>query len=496
MKSIKSQSRIPTRYASLRTSLRARVAFGVALPVFLLLVVLSGIHYAREIKTLREQARIAALGMADVAHNSITHAMIENDNQHLLTTLREIGNLENILQIKLIGRDGVIIDPGSDQSIRLDLHLDEDEECQACHQFPAETRPKVVSLQPQENTLRLSAPLDNEPECVTCHSSDQAHLGMLLMDVSLSDIRAHLLEDLVSDVLLTIVSTGLISVGIFFLVDYLIVRRVYALQEKIGSYASGDLSARASKRTGREDEIDQLVTSFNWMADEIENFTKEQQALSKIRQQAIVEERERIARELHDGFAQVLGYVNAKSNAIRLMLSKERLEDADRHLQQLESAAKDQFENIREAIIGLRMASQVDTDLADALRDYVEQFNQMSTVNAQLVLPAGPVRDLPPEIVLHLLRIAQESLTNARKHAQASKIQMTLSHQDSTLKLKISDNGQGFSPREASQRRNGNFGLSSMKERAQEIGAELKIYSEIGKGTQITVFLDLDGSRR
>jgi len=85
----------------------------------------------------------------------------------------------------------------------------------------------------------------------------------------------------------------------------------------------------------------------------------------------------------------------------------------------------------------------------------------------------------------------QEALTNARKHAHATQIQVSLFQDNGALRLKIEDNGQGFSRREASRRNNGNFGLSTMQERANEIGAQLKIRSEVGVGTQVILKLDI-----
>jgi len=214
-----------------------------------------------------------------------------------------------------------------------------------------------------------------------------------------------------------------------------------------------------------------------------------------LRQRAIIDERERIARELHDGLAQVLGYVSTKAMAVRLNIQKYHLEEADRQLFQLEEAARGLSLDVREGILGLKMASQVDTDLVAVLREYVDQFNHLSNIPAEFDPPAEFAANLVPEEVLHLLRVVQESLTNARKYADATRIEVSLSQEGNTLCLSVTDNGHGFDLEQVLARKNGNFGLTTMKERTEEIGAKLEILSKPGHGTRVSVTFDLEGER-
>ena len=484
-------SGIAAKYSSLRSSLRARVAFGVALPVMALMIGVSIIHSWRELALIEEQIRSSAIQLGDVLNFSISHAMIIKDEGHLLSSFSDVSELENVHLVQIIGVSGQVLVTSEENSQQAPISI-EDPECRACHQHSPGSLPRAVELQTQTNILRISTPISNSPECLECHEETDHHLGVLLIDMSLSDVRSHVKEDLWIDFAITVFATLIISVGLFHLLDRIVVRRIEALREPLTAYAAGNYSVRLEKSAEIEDEICQLVETFNQMADEIARNALEINERSKVRQMAIVDERERIARELHDGVAQVLGYVTTKSNAVRIIMEKNRLDDADRHLQQLDNAAADLFVDIREAILGLRVTSQVDSDLSEALDDYVQQFNQMSEVNARLVLPADPMVSLPPETVLHVLRVVQEALTNARKHARATQIWVEVTQNNCLVHLEISDNGQGFTPRDALLVNNESFGLRTMQERADEIGAELSVRSEVGSGTIVNLNLAID----
>ena len=211
-----------------------------------------------------------------------------------------------------------------------------------------------------------------------------------------------------------------------------------------------------------------------------------------LRQHAIIEERERIGRELHDGLAQVLGYVATKVMAVRLMLKKSSLEDADKNLLQLEDSARSLLADMREDILGLKTASQVDSNLAGVLRDYMHRYNALSDRPVEFDLPQDDEIILDPGVVLQLTRIVQEALANVRKHANATRVNLNLRREGRALVLEMKDNGCGFDTAAALDGRTGRFGLSTMQERAEEIGAVLSIDSQPGSGTTVQVRLEPD----
>ncbi len=458
---------------------------GLSLPVFVALIVLSMAHYWREYELIQEQTRLTAVNLGDVLYSSLAHTMLIKDDDHLARVLSDISRLENVDRVQIIGASGWNIG-SADLSGQFDLL---DEECQACHQYPAGQRPRTVEFGKTSKLLRVSTPIDNRPECFDCHDAANVHLGVLLIDVPMGEFQAHLLEDLQIDLLISALATFLVALGVNWLVNRLIVSRIETLQKPMVAFAAGDHSARIQKRSTINDEICELASTFNEMADRIEQHTLDQEERTKVRQRAIVEERERIARELHDGISQVLGYVNTKAMAVRMLLQKERWTDADQQLLQLEEAARGLFMDVREAILGLRMSGRVDADLALTIRDYVERFNQLSDFHVQLDLSKPGELKLDPETVLQLLRIVQEALTNARKYSLASVIEVRLHFNQDALQLEVRDNGIGFNPEAMMAKENGRFGLRTMQERAEEIGANIDIQSQPGVGTQVIVNL-------
>jgi signal transduction histidine kinase len=226
------------------------------------------------------------------------------------------------------------------------------------------------------------------------------------------------------------------------------------------------------------------------MAEQLEQHRQAELVRTELRQQAIVQERERIARELHDGLAQVLGYVHTKATAVRLLLNRQQVAAAQAQLIQLEEAARGLFVDVREAILGLKMTGQRDLHLTAMLEEYAAHFSQLSDLQVQVdIAPALADLCLSSEVELQLLRIVQEALTNARKHAHASKVAIRVANGGPTMEVSVSDDGQGFEPDQDRGAGRPHFGLGTMRERAEAIGADFGIDSRPGAGTRVRVRL-------
>jgi signal transduction histidine kinase len=221
---------------------------------------------------------------------------------------------------------------------------------------------------------------------------------------------------------------------------------------------------------------------------------EEELKAARARQQLLVdEERERIARELHDGLAQLLGYVTTKAMAVRLMLENGQMEAANQHLFQLEEAARELFVDVRQAILDLKVMRETGAGLSETLTGFTAQFSRLSGPPVELALDPGVESlSLTPEVELQLLRIAQEALANVRKHASATQAQISLQIKDGVLALTVSDNGKGFDPDQVQATLRPHFGVGSMRERAEAIGAEFGLDSDPGAGTRVTVRLPID----
>ncbi len=202
---------------------------------------------------------------------------------------------------------------------------------------------------------------------------------------------------------------------------------------------------------------------------------------------AVAEERLRIAHEMHDGLAQVLAYVNTKAQAVREFLHTGRAAEAERQLDQLAAAAREVYADVRESIIGLRGAAGADWRLVESLGEYVASWQLDSGVACRLQVDHS--LRFPPRVELQLLRIVQEALANVRKHAHARHVEIDLRLRDHTLLVTIGDDGVGFNPAELGRSEFPRFGLATMRERAESIGAKLEVGAAAGGGTLIKVEL-------
>jgi PAS domain S-box-containing protein len=211
------------------------------------------------------------------------------------------------------------------------------------------------------------------------------------------------------------------------------------------------------------------------------------QVIEQQRTVATFEERERMARELHDGIGQILGYVNVQAQAAQTLLGKNQLEAAQKNLDGLVQAAQDAHANLRHYILGLRDSTSLQRNFYQALQAYLDSFKQAWGVETIFSPPQGDLPVLPAAVEDQLLHIVQEALVNIRKHAEARRVEVLISLQAGEMALIISDDGHGFDPQAAPGTGKEHFGLSIMRERAGQVGGRLEIRSVIGRGTQVLV---------
>jgi signal transduction histidine kinase len=203
---------------------------------------------------------------------------------------------------------------------------------------------------------------------------------------------------------------------------------------------------------------------------------------------AVTEERERIAREMHDSLAQVLGYVNTKAQAAQMLLQNGQTEQAAAQLGQLSEAARAAYADVREGILGLRASLGEDRGFVETLTEYLDLWQSQSGVQVALtILPHGATLDLTPVAEVQLLRIIQEALSNVRKHAAARHASVTLRVEGAGIEAVIADDGAGFDPAEARRADGPRFGMATMRERAEAVGGAFSVSSASGAGTRVTV---------
>lgn len=204
---------------------------------------------------------------------------------------------------------------------------------------------------------------------------------------------------------------------------------------------------------------------------------------------AVAEERVRLAREMHDGQAQVLASVNAKAQAVRELLRRGDTSSAATQLDELAASARSVYADVREGILSLRAVIDEDRPLEDVLAQFVRQWQDQNGIRVTLTIDRVP--RLGVEVELQVLRIVQEVLANVRKHAQAEKVDVVLgTRKDGSLLVRVEDDGVGFDrgtvpTNDGGRMRSPRFGLATMHERAEAIGAELVIETARGEGTRV-----------
>ena len=204
---------------------------------------------------------------------------------------------------------------------------------------------------------------------------------------------------------------------------------------------------------------------------------------------AVEQERLRIAREMHDGMAQVLAYVNTKAQAVQQHVRRGRLEEADANLNQLAEAAREVYSEVRESILGLRTLAESPEEFGATVEEYLRKWEVHTGVSVNAELQSG--LKVGGQTSLELLRILQESLANVRKHAGATEVRVVLAYDNDGLTLRVRDNGRGFDVESDARSRSGRYGLVTMRERADSVGGQVSIESRPGEGTIVTAEVPL-----
>jgi ligand-binding sensor domain-containing protein/signal transduction histidine kinase len=209
----------------------------------------------------------------------------------------------------------------------------------------------------------------------------------------------------------------------------------------------------------------------------------------ELRFSAVLAERTRIAREIHDTLAQDIVGISVQLELVSRLLSSS-VDAARLQLDAARGMVKSSLAEARSSIWNLRSATSSVNDLPARLNRIVKQAADKGQVKPRFQV-RGTYRAAPAAVEDQLLRVAQEGVNNAVRHAKASVIEVTLSYDAHTLQLSMDDDGEGFTYDAAAFAEGGHFGLQGMRERAAEIGGTLQVASEPGKGTHITLRVDI-----
>jgi PAS domain S-box-containing protein len=236
------------------------------------------------------------------------------------------------------------------------------------------------------------------------------------------------------------------------------------------------------QRAFTDEEIALVVAFATQAALAIENA----QLRQRVEQAAIIAERSRLARELHDSVTQSLYSMTLLTEGWRRLAVADQLECVADHLAELGELSRQSLKELRLLVHELLPPALEKEGLLGALHQRLAAVEQRAGVDARLI--ATDLIDLPPVVEATLYRIAQEALNNALKYAAATKITVTLRSEAMYIMLEIADNGQGFDP--AAVIGGGGYGLISMRERAEKVGGILMLTTAPGSGVCIQVRID------
>jgi GAF domain-containing protein len=227
-----------------------------------------------------------------------------------------------------------------------------------------------------------------------------------------------------------------------------------------------------------------LLTSI---ADHIGVVVESARLRRQAEQTAVIEERARLARDLHDSVTQLLYSVNLFASVGREAYRQGDMVHVNNCLAELSEIAQQALKEMRLLVYELRPSALEHDGLARALQQRLDAVEGRAGVKARLVV--GDLLDLPGSVETGLYHIAQEALNNALKHARAAAITVQLQMEEGQLELKVADNGSGFDLDAVNG--HGGLGLVSMRERAEKLGGELNVLSKPGEGTTVKVTIPI-----
>lgn len=307
------------------------------------------------------------------------------------------------------------------------------------------------------------------------------YLGRAYADLNwqeaLPDVVLPALRDILPSAPLLILPALLISTFFGFLSARWLDARLTSLRNAAAAWQQGDFAVRVTDVSA--DEIGRFGAELNEMAAELHALLQTRQEL------AALEERNRLARDLHDSVKQHLAAAALQIGAAEALLSQNpgaaaaRLAEAGNltHLAQRELGS---------IIFALQPVSLSQHGLVEALRHYAENWSRQFGIAVKLDFTGA--RALPPEIEGALFRFAQEALSNVARHSHATAVQLGLHIARDELQITIQDNGQGFDP---AQEPSGGLGLHNMRQRMADLGGEAVFATALGQGTTLSARLPL-----
>ena len=301
--------------------------------------------------------------------------------------------------------------------------------------------------------------------------------GALIMKIVRPDIF-QLVSAFLQLIVVTVVIVTTIAAIAGMVFGYLtargLTRRLKGLTTAADRWGRGDFSALAHDAS--EDELGHVARQFNRMAEQLQNLLQARQKL------ATLEERNRLARDLHDSVKQQIFAVAMQIGATKVLLKRD-VNAAEVRLNEAQKLVNQAQQELTSLIRELRPVGLEGKGLVAALRELATQWTQQTDIVANLRAEGKQTLSLTLEE--GLFRVAQEALANVARHSKATLVQIILTTTGETVTLSVADNGQGF---DTARSEHPGIGLLSMQERMRTLGGDVEVESTPGKGTRITAY--------
>ncbi|MEV6374653.1 sensor histidine kinase [Micromonospora musae] len=232
--------------------------------------------------------------------------------------------------------------------------------------------------------------------------------------------------------------------------------------------------------------VEELAETNRRLAETMrENEGLHAQLLTQAREAGVIDERQRMAREIHDTLAQGLTGIITQLEAAGQ--ARDRQADWRRHVDNAVGLARESLSEARRSVQAVRPEALESARLPDALSELTRRWSAINETRAEVSV-TGDAHPLHPEVEVTLLRAAQEALANVARHAKATRVGLTLSYMEDVVTLDVRDDGIGFDPdvRQLPRQADGGYGLTAMRQRVTGVGGELTIESEPGGGTAVS----------